>query len=220
MPPLCPLRTIQPPQRTPSLGLLLTGPAQPSNCLGCIWALCDTLFSSHSRSQAGSGQKGPEEPVPAQLGEVPSPHSVCSTPCAAPAPRASVLPPLLGLPSKGVTSRGRGGARGRWERQGSLCTLCAEPHLCESPSTSSCPTLPKGLIRSQQGCDNEQAHSPLWGPGPGWGAGDPPWDWGMFWESPAFPRSLQGGRSPTELWAHRTQLQLSLAPGDTAPVPR
>lgn len=42
--------------------------------------------------------------------------------------------------------------------------------------------------------------------------GTPLWDWGVFWESPAFPCSLPAGRSPSELWAPRSQLQLSQAP--------
>lgn len=90
------------------------------------------------------------------------------------------------------------------------------PPVCRTtplpiPQHPPCPRhSPKGSLDQSRALDNKQAHASLWGHRQGWGAGDTPVGLG---DVSAFPHSLQGGRSPTELWAHRTQQQHTLAPG-------
>lgn len=198
-------------KHTPCLGLLPMGPSQPQTRLGSAGALCDTLSSSHSSSQAGPSTAGRGPIIPASAPSPVLPHlpeGLCCPPC-------WDCPPLKGWP-RGAEEEPRGGGEGS-----DPCAPCMQNHICESPGTPSCPTCsPKGSLDQSRAVDNEQAHAPPQGHGQGWGAGDPPVGLGGVLGEPSLSLLPAGGQEP--LRAVGTQEPAAAQPGtrDMAPVPR
>lgn len=178
------------------------GPAQPQTCLGSAGALCDTLSSSHSSSQAGPSTAGRGPIIPASAPSPVLPHlpeSLCCPPC-------WDCPPLKGWP-RGAEEEPRGGGEGS-----DPCAPCMQNHICESPGTPSCPTCsPKGSLDQSRAVDNEQAHTPPRRHGEGWGAGDPPVGLGGVLGEPSLSLLPAGGQEP--LRAVGTQEPAAAQPG-------
>lgn len=69
--------------------------------------------------------------------------------------------------------------------------------LCRTtplPIPSCPPCSPKGSLDQSRAVDNEQKHTPLWGEGQGWGAGDPPEGLRGVWGEPSL--SCKGAGAP------------------------